>query len=253
MSDFYLTLPSNSSMDVYPDNTLTRYQTKLPHRIELEGRWEVGLVELQYPHNWYNVPKVSDRQMAISHVTNVAGEIEIGYFSIPPGYYNPSILLQRIKAEAKASLFSQEVVDIKLEHDEVDQMYVADLSGYVLDVGPHVSTLLGLDDTFFPPRPHRGESAIDIDPIHSLYVYCDLIEPRVVGDVLAPLLRIVPVTGKHGETVMKSYENVHYIPLQRRAFENVEIDIRDRAGKSVPFERGTLNVTLHFRRRRRVL
>ena len=252
MNDFYLTLPSNSSMDVYPDNTLNHYQTKLPHRIELEGRWEVALVEIQYPHNWYNVPKDCDRQMSIAH-NPVAAVTETGYFHIPPGYYKPEALLERIKTMAKMTANRVEEDIIELEYDEVDQTYVADLRGYVLDVGMHVSSLLGLDHSFFPPGPHRGHTAIDIDPIQSLYVYSDLIESRIVGDVSAPLLRIVPVLGKHGETVMKSYENVHYIPIQRRSFETVEIDIRDRTGKKVPFERGTLNVTLHFRRRRRVL
>ena len=238
-------------MDVYGDNSLTHYQTKLPRRIELEGQWEVGLVEIQYPHNWYNVPSNSDRQMTLTKVGE-NGRIDINYFTIPPGYYKPDVLLRRIKTLA-ASASNQSDIDIELKYDEVDMTYVSEMRGYMLDVGPHVSSLLGLERTYIPPHPHRGQAAMDIDPIHSLYVYCDLIESRVVGDVLAPLLRIVPVKGKHGETIMKSYENVHYIPLQRRAFDTVEIDIRDSIGENVPFERGTLNVTLHFRRRRHLL
>ena len=42
-------------MDVYPDNTMAHFKTKLPNRVELDGRWEVGLVEMQYPHTWYNL------------------------------------------------------------------------------------------------------------------------------------------------------------------------------------------------------
>ena len=52
---FYLTLPSNSSIDYYSDNTLTNYVTQLQKPIELDGAWEVGLAEIQYPHTWYNV------------------------------------------------------------------------------------------------------------------------------------------------------------------------------------------------------
>ena len=46
MNRFYMTLPSNSSMQYYPDNTAARYTTKLTSPIELEGDWEVGLVEI---------------------------------------------------------------------------------------------------------------------------------------------------------------------------------------------------------------
>ena len=53
--DFYLVLPSNSSMSMYPNNTLAQYVTNLPRRISLSGEWECGLTEIHYPHDWYNV------------------------------------------------------------------------------------------------------------------------------------------------------------------------------------------------------
>ena len=60
MSDFYLTLPSDSSMDYFPDNTLTEFRVKLPHTIHLSGDWEVGLAEISYPVNWSNIPAVKE-------------------------------------------------------------------------------------------------------------------------------------------------------------------------------------------------
>jgi hypothetical protein len=52
---FYLTLPSNSSMDYFPDNTLTHFTTRLPQMMDLDGSCEIGLAEIQYPHSWYNI------------------------------------------------------------------------------------------------------------------------------------------------------------------------------------------------------
>ena len=52
---FYLTLPSNSSMTTFPDNTVANFRVKLPQALDLPGRWEVGLTEIQYPHSWCNV------------------------------------------------------------------------------------------------------------------------------------------------------------------------------------------------------
>lgn len=54
-SDFYLVLPSNASMHLHPNNTLTNYVTTLMRRISLSAEWECGLVEINYPHNWFNV------------------------------------------------------------------------------------------------------------------------------------------------------------------------------------------------------
>ena len=59
MSDqFYLTLPSNSSMDLYPDNKISSYKVNLPNTLHLDPlKWEVGLSEIQFVHTWYNVRK----------------------------------------------------------------------------------------------------------------------------------------------------------------------------------------------------
>jgi len=49
-----MTLPSNSSMDCYPDNSVTRFTTKLNGAIELDD-WEVGLTEISFPSDVENV------------------------------------------------------------------------------------------------------------------------------------------------------------------------------------------------------
>lgn len=47
--DFYVTLFSNSSQDLYPNNVMSRFTCKLPRPIKLEGNYRVGLIEIQYP------------------------------------------------------------------------------------------------------------------------------------------------------------------------------------------------------------
>src|SRR5437868_4796902 len=56
MKEFYLTLPSNSSMGVFSNNTAAQYITKLSETIELnDDRWEVGLVEIIFPLSFHNI------------------------------------------------------------------------------------------------------------------------------------------------------------------------------------------------------
>ena len=74
-----------------------------------------------------------------------------------------------------------------------------------------------------------------------------MVEPRVVGDKIVPMLRIIPITGQHGETVTTRFvEHVQYIPVMSREFGTIETEIRDDTGRPVPFERGKMTVTLHF-------
>ena len=54
-SELYVTLPSNSSVQCFPDNKTSNFLTKLPRTLQLDREWEVGLVEIDYPHTWYNI------------------------------------------------------------------------------------------------------------------------------------------------------------------------------------------------------
>ena len=47
--DFYLVLPSNSSMMYFSDNATTCFATQLCREIRLRGDWLVGLAEIHVP------------------------------------------------------------------------------------------------------------------------------------------------------------------------------------------------------------
>ena len=85
--------------------------------------------------------------------------------------------------------------------------------------------------------------------IHNLYVYCDIVEHQIVGNARAPLLRTVAVQNRHGRDISINYERPHYISVNRKLFQEIEIDIRDATGRKIPFQRGRVIVKLHFRKK----
>ena len=56
---FYLTLPSNAFLEIFPDNQTTEYRVKLPQPVELDGNWEVGLYSIFYPNTWYTLRDIN--------------------------------------------------------------------------------------------------------------------------------------------------------------------------------------------------
>jgi len=50
---FYVTLLSNNSKNLYPDNTIAAFTAELVRPVELgsSGNWEVGVCEFSYPPN----------------------------------------------------------------------------------------------------------------------------------------------------------------------------------------------------------
>ena len=65
---FTLTLPSNSSMNFYPDNTLANFTTKLATSYDLREEWSVALSSISYPASWATVsgPEEGSVQYRIS-------------------------------------------------------------------------------------------------------------------------------------------------------------------------------------------
>ena len=239
-------------MEYHPENTLTNYVTRLPKLFDLKGEWEVGLVEIQYPHSWYNIPESAHRSITASYRETDNTELITCEFTLQPGYYSITSLLDTMVNRLKNTIPDKNSM-LYWRFDEVSQYLELRLRIYTLNVGPFLQDLLKLPDLIITPGWYKTRPINTMKVINSLYVYCDLVESRVVGDTMAPLLRIIPVSNQIGGTVIKTYENIHYLPLQRKTFQTVEIDIRDHTGKNVPFEYGTLNVTLHLRRKRSIL
>ena len=54
----YVTLPSNSSINIYTDNKILSFKANLRETLQVDPEhWEVALKEIQFPHLWYNVRK----------------------------------------------------------------------------------------------------------------------------------------------------------------------------------------------------
>jgi hypothetical protein len=96
MSDFYLTLPSNTEPST---NTTAKFTVYLPYKIDLPGKWEVALVEIQYPFSWNNLTgRVSTGDITDNwiEVTFRSGYKTVIY--VPSGYYkNIQELLKAIE------------------------------------------------------------------------------------------------------------------------------------------------------------
>ena len=230
MSDFYLTLPSNSSMSYYEDNTLISFTTRLPNTIDLEGDWEVGLVEIQYPHNWFNVlSEVTAHSFRMGGRRD--GRAEDHRVIIADGYY-PSVCSLLDKIQRKANNCANSTNMVKIHFDAVRQkVSLVNTILYTITVPAHIQRMLGMNNSYFNTNGTEANSVVDMNLLDSLYVYCDVVEPRVVGHSLTPLLRIVPVEGKHGELITRIYTIVHYVRVQRKTFQTLEVNIRDRTGK----------------------
>ena len=84
-----------------------------------------------------------------------------------------------------------------------------------------------------------------------LYVYCDIVKKRCLGDTYAHFLHVVrvPPIRISGDTALDRINNPMYNRLARHNFNQIEIALRDERGRKVEYERGAIViVTLHFKK-----
>ena len=100
---------------------------------------------------------------------------------------------------------------------------------------------------------------VDVQRLHTVMMYCNVIQPSIVGDTSVPILRSFPISNrykKNGEiefTHVMNFRNFT-LPLQfhkllRNSFHSIQVDLRAQTGEPVPFFGiGVTRATLLFRK-----
>ena len=258
-NSFYIVLPSDtSSREFIHTNKITKYQTRLPERLKFNSRqWEVSLTDFSYKHTWSNVTEgtfeVTKTNESTGVVTTYSPYVRIGRYES----------LHDLIDEIKKALTYHDVNEKTLKLGDLINFYYEELSdkcyAIIRDIpnhkikiklNPNLSLLMGFEERIeISSGLHRGKFSTDLRRgFTSMYVYCDLVEPRLVGSVRAPLLRTVPITSVKNELKMNEFLNLQYNPVKAVDTDVITMDIRQDNGENVPFEGGKVNATLHFRR-----
>ena len=267
----FLTLPSNSSMDIYPENKLSDYMVHLPKEINLSGSWELGLSEILYPNTWYNI---DINQCYIFYQRRYLEFVAV----LPAGYYQqPQYIVRQILQEMRRefqdrnkALVSEGILtqpidflfdltyNPQTQHTTMSIQHkkgapTADRNGttqpdVVVTLSNEFASILGFQKSWYREiGEYTSASVANVDTVNAIYVYCDVIEHRTIGHTLAPLIGVLPVTGKPGAYVSKRYDKIQYHPVLKKILSDIHISLRDDQGKQIRFRKGKVIVTLHLR------
>lgn len=270
--EFYISLPANSSANYFPDNTNSHYFTKLEKRLNLKkGEWEIALTDLFYPKSWINIPdgvirvvrrgegipfsslthpqKISALASSFDELNEDLTFDKIEDISLSGGGID-SIreLIKKIDQsfegkELKNSFyFSYDAFSNKsyISIREGIMLFMSDDLYEALGFKSHVSLVTG---QHFSPRVCDPDAGF-----RSIYVYTNLIEKRIVGDVRVPLLRSVPTKGVRNARVHEAFLMRQYLKAANLNTDTVEIRLTSDRGTDIPFASGIVYVNLHARR-----
>ena len=225
--------------------------------ISLVGEWDVALYEIHYKRLWNAINPI-DAEIIYEFKTTTTGEstTQRARLYLYQGYYSTidevvtslNSLFNNLKTAQKLVRVPQFDYNIRKR-----KIYIDLQPGESLHFKPKLSAMLGITSNpvhcVSESIKYQGEDLFNLDEtIHSLYVYCNIIENMPVGSDEAPLLRIVGVDAKQGEIVRKTYDNPMYVPVRIKKFDTIEIDIKSNTGEHAPFQHSRSEVILHFRK-----
>ncbi|KAL3076964.1 hypothetical protein niasHT_031221 [Heterodera trifolii] len=164
---------------------------------------------------------------------------------------------EEVSFEKLVSKQQKESTAAEFVFNDLAQRFVLITGAGVLhaDVSKHLAYVLGFDNT----RLFHGEQARYMPDlsggVKQLYVYAPkLIEECIIGDRMAPLLRVVnvsaaPASGGGTDVPEVIYTNEIFHSLQNKRISEIRVEIQNAFGRYVKFNWGTCIVTLHFRRK----
>ena len=123
-------------------------------------------------------------------------------------------------------------------------------NGVQIRILPEFAEVLGFDPNQI--LKGKGEALYSYDVkrgLNSIYVYCNVVDTQIVGDVYAPLLRTVAVKGEQGDVISEIFDRPHYVNVNTDEVSMLEINIKDDTGKDISFNFGKVLCKLHFRQK----
>jgi hypothetical protein len=256
-----LVLPSNASPILYPDNKVSAYTVLLPHPIDIGPNWYVTLSEISYTKSWFNV---QESKIAMVYIDGIGNEVidHTHQLTLPGGYYHsPEDFVKIVNRKLKeweripgVTAVPEYVVEdrklkIRLTDDdstaegEAEFPSWGDSRKFNASFEPEIQEILGIANI----QEQR--------PIHlnqgwgNLYVYSDIVEESIVGDVTAPLLRVMgtDTTAPFGTQITISFDDEQYRRASRHSFQEISIYLANDQGKRPHFHFGRVTVTLKFK------
>ena len=237
----FLYLPSNVASHRNVSNTLSHFKIPLvkPLIFHDPHNWEVSPSELYFPSFNYNINLDNNSNLTIQY--HIQGIVHTKNITIPQGHYNPASYLEEVNREIKKIKHKFTPMSEPKVLFKGRLKYNPNSRKITLVLNNHLDAMTFYGDDF--RNMLRLEKANDLgdltikfkeDELHSrkeyyyefpnscsfnykgthMYVYSSLVKDSMVGNVFAPIVRVVGLEDKpKNETVHREFIVPHYLPL----------------------------------------
>lgn len=261
---FTVNLISSASMEYYPDNKLSKFRTVLPMKNGLDlssGAWEVALSEIVFPAMMNNITDGGEFRFR-----NYVGDDSIPSQKIGNGSYRSvadvmDAMMDKYSPHYRTlgSLWTYSVNPVT----RILSIKLNNQTAYLEIISNDLSTMLGIPNNGqrLGVGPHKSAFPVDMQRAYTMFVYTDIIEPQIVGDTLAPLLRSVAMYSSVQATsnndilycrqtqIVKAFDHLEFKRVSGTTINTILIELHNETGQLMQFiDIGRVSLTLLFRR-----
>jgi hypothetical protein len=257
MEHFYVTLPSDSSVYYFPNNTIANFTTKLVTPIQLRpDQWEVGLVVISYPG-------VCKKRLLLNTLRLGSEEISFPvkhYESVHDLLANMPYFREPYKKDKFISTFNEYINKYETYNNLINSC-----------MGENSLRIRDNVVSHFPNRVYNGledlaETIMNHANCHSnkvtvpmrynynfalpepVYVYADVVKPNLIGDSYVKFLTTLDFPSSTG---YHRFSHPLYTPIEQSFIESIAIRLVTKNDDDVMFNGSDIPsvVTLHFKKK----
>lgn len=178
-----------------------------------------------------------------------AGEVESGWNETEKSIYKNT---KKLGLDAWCNAYQNVGVVCKFDFDKAANHFSLSIDPRFVnrvELSEQLSYIIGFSDRVL----HQSTVAKFVPDLRGgvscFHVYAPgLIEPMMIGDVVAPVLRTVTIHGQPDEIVEEQFFAIQYHKLLIKEVSEITIEIRGSNGVLMPLQYGNCTLTLHFKK-----
>lgn len=254
-SSYNIAIPNTDQLHPRDPYLWTKYyrgSVDVHHEVKREIRYpdesKLGVKTTEEPHRAYKVILDDKRILPLRRLALKQGETHRVYEGAEwwDSYtskekYNVARLLNQVKLSFKLSSSGRIQSDFKT------------LWAESIILSPELAYIMGFGEKMriFDPERDQSTHTPDIHAgLHGFVIYemNGLMERTIFSDELESVLRYVTVRGSLGQVVEENYPNPTWVKVLAKQIDELYFQIRTLDGEEMPFDWGTIVMTLVFRR-----
>ena len=276
MSDFVIHLPSNVQPTRFPSNCASNYSTQLDNAIDLNGEWDVALVEVTYPKSvkmfegegikfteTIRTPKCRSVGRGSRKHVNVGvhadtpctetNDVDPAVLSKHTYWQVPSPRENTIEALVETLNEKSTEFGYSFQHRNGILSLTLHDQNKELQLDKSLADLLGFDRFHFNKEgvTHYGfQSPALYRNIDYVFIYSNILDHVNVGHMTAPLLHAIPfMKDGHGPLIHHAIRTPIFRPMNASKLDRIDLRLCDGNGQDIPFIEGKTLIILNIRRR----